>query len=317
MRRWIAVLALVAAAILAASVVTPAKAAETTSVRPGGLYTINVSVTKPTGSSFSTDWEIRAYFYSSTNCFNAGEWWQPSGSSDWIYSGWYQHRVRNQSWTTPDTKSFSITAQLVNYPRGAEGPAYPSAVGPTYSSAMTEMPTSGVIRLRTRMLIRNLSAPSFSGDSVTFKVGSTTYTYKFDQLGDDYQLKTPSGGSVGSGATLTQSSSGEWELKWDSTQDVLVDNNAPSTGTITMTSPIELGLAASAMDVTIFLGVGLVVVGVAAVFLFMKMRKRGGDVTGPEFAPPAPTGPPAPPPSSPPPPQPASEPAPPGFIFRP
>ncbi|MEW5995877.1 MAG: hypothetical protein AB1744_15985, partial [Candidatus Zixiibacteriota bacterium] len=274
MRQWKAVLALVAA-VLAASVVAPTNSQETTSVRPGGLYTINVSVTKPAGLSFSTDWEIRAYFYSSTNCFNTGEWWQPPGSSDYIYSGWYQHRVRNQSWSTPDTKSFSITAQLVNYPRGVEGPAYPSAAGPTYSGKMSEIPTSGVIRLRTRLLIRNLSAPTFSGDSVTFNVGSATYTYKFDQLGDDYQLKTPDGGNVGSGATLAQSSSGEWELKWDSTQDVLVDNSAPTTGTITMTSPIELGLAASGMDVTIFLGVGLVVVGVAVVFLFMKMRKKG------------------------------------------
>jgi len=270
---------------------------DVSSVRPGGLYSVSITVTKPAGMSLSSDWEIRAYYYNGgLSCYNTGDWWQPEGSTDYIYSGWYDHRVRNQAWTTPDEKAFTITTQLVNYPRGDEGPAFPAGMDNTYSGTMVEIPSpTGTAKLRTRLLFRNLAEPTFNGDQVTFKVGGITYTYAYEQVGSDYDLKTADGSAVGTGATLTLSSSDEWELKYDSTQDLIVDNSAAATGTITMSSPIVMGLASAGSDVTVFVGVGAVVVVVALVAIFMFKKKRSGGMAGSDIAPPPPSPPEAPP----------------------
>ena len=286
-----------------ASAVPVVAQGSTTIVAPGGVYTVEVTVQKPSGMSLSKDWEIRVYVFSDTNYYTTGSWWESGG--EWIYSGTYDHRIRNQPWTTPNEKTFPITIQLVNYPRGSEGPAYPPDLSENEAKSrgyymdeiLNENGSPKSVTLRTRLIFRNLSPPEFSGDKVKFKIADTTYEYKYrkDQY-NRYWLKTPDGGDVGSGAYLDQvSGTGEWRLNYRSNDvKLIVSENGPTTGTIVVPNPIVIGLEPAGAGLPIWVvGVGAGIIVVVLVFVFSKRKKE--EIRSIEMPPPPFQPPPAPP----------------------
>lgn len=293
----------VALALVAA---TPVNAEETTSIKPGGLYTVEVTVTKPSGMSLSSGWEIRFYIYSSTSCFNGGDWWDTSdtGAGPWLYTGYWDYRVRNQSWTTPDTKTWSTSIQVASpVDNWVNAPRYPADLTLDQAEAdnalmSDQFPTS--VTLRARLEFRNMS-PTFEGDQVTFKIAGTTYKYKCQQDSyGRYWLNNSDDTDVGSSGYFSQSEgTSEWTLNYPADATLLVDNvNAPATGTIVVSNPIVTGLASAGVDVILFAGIGGVVMVVAVVAIVMFRKKKGGEMGAPEMAPlppPPPEVPPAPP----------------------
>lgn len=291
----------VALALVAA---TPANAEETTSIKPGGLYTVQVTVTKPSGMSLSSDWEIRFYMYSgSSGCFNGGTWWEASPGT-WLYTGYWDYRVRNQNWTTPDTKTWSTSIPVASpIDNWSNAPRWPSDL--TEEEAIhdnarmsDQFPTS--VTLRARLEFRKMN-PMFDGDQVTFKIAGTTYKYKYQQ--DSYRrywLKNADDTDVGSSGYFSQSEgTSEWTLNYPADATLLVDNvNAPATGTIVVSNPITVGLASAGPDIILYAGIGGIVMAVAVVAIFMFRRKKGGEMAAPEMAPlppPPPEAPPTPP----------------------
>jgi hypothetical protein len=295
------VIALMAVA-LALVAATPANAQETTSVRPGGLYTVEVTVTKPSGMSLpSGSWEVRFYIYSGNSCFNGGEWtnFDESGGP-YLYTGYWDYRVWKEAWTTQDTQAWSTSIQVVNsdYSNGPRSsPDYLNGV-PGHENETMENLVYGSVTLRARLMFTDL-IPKFEGDQVTFKIAATSYTYKFqlDSYGR-YWLKNPDDTDVGSGAYFDMSEgTGEWRLNYRSDVTLLLsdDNSVPISGKIVVSSPILIGLASAGMDITLLAAVGGVVMVVAVVAIVMFRRKKGGELAAPDMAPPSPSAPEAPP----------------------
>lgn len=163
--------------------IPPPASADQFSVAPGGSYTVIVNIKKPaTLRLYEEKWEIRAYLYNSTSCYTTGAWWQPAGSSEWIYSGWYEHRFTGDYWVEQEeTRTFNIRISVVNYPRSDEDKA----------KGMDDIPVGSTATLRIRFLIADIQ-PTFSGDPgegsgmVSFTIGSVSYRYPYtvDQFGD-------------------------------------------------------------------------------------------------------------------------------------
>ncbi len=311
MRLWIgAILVLLLLTVVLTAPATPVKAQQEVRIAPGGNYTIYVKAKKPTYMSLSGDWEIRFYLYSGTNCYNRapsgtdGGWWQPSGSTTWLYTGYWDYRVRNQTWTSDEMTWFS-TIKVIDSDNTNDWSQYemryPQAIGDGYENKMNEIPVGETITLKARFLFRDLSPPTFDGEYATFKIGTNTYRYKYTKSYDDYDLD-----EIGGTLSISEGT-GEWRLSFDQIIPVIVDNTVSSTGTITITGTIDFsGLTPAGLSIPIELilaGGIILVVAIAAIFLVR--RRRGEELPPvPEFAPPPPPeAPPAPPEAPPAPPE--------------
>lgn len=251
----------------------PAAMAQQLSVKPGGTYVIYVKVHKPASLKLlEDDWEVRVYFYSGTDCYNTGYWWQ--SGSDWIYSGWYAHRYIGDDWAAgPEDRTFNITVNLVNNPRPQDD----------IDHGMGNMPVPGYVSIRARLVIQDIKAELTSiGDSetgyATFTIGGMSYKYQYieDQYGDinisgeDFE------------ARIDQDFAGEYRLIIDQTTSVSVSDDASSTGVYTMPLAINLNLTSTthlepsielSLELKIVIGV-VVTVAVAAAVAYLALRGR-------------------------------------------
>ncbi|MDI6883948.1 MAG: hypothetical protein QMD00_02240 [Hadesarchaea archaeon] len=251
----------------------PAATAQQLTIKPGGSYIIRVQVHKPSYVKLPEDaWEVRVYFFVRTNCYNTGSWWQ--SGSEWIYSGWYNHRIRGEDWSGgPEDKTFNITVNVVDNPRPQED----------INRGMNNIPVPGTVSLRARFLIKDINA-KFSGPEeagsgyVTFTVGGTLYQYRY--VKDEYGNITITG--EGFEAKIDQDFERKWRLMIDQTLSVTVSNDAPSTDLYSMPSPINVNLLTAAqsepaielpLEFKIMIGV-VVVMAVVAAAAYIALRKR-------------------------------------------
>jgi len=212
--------------------------ADTFEIKEGGSYLVLVDITKPLNMRlYEGTWEIRAYFYDGTNCFTVGDWWQPSGSTDWIYSGWYDHKIIGDDWgPESSTRTFQIPVTIVSHPRPAEDKSH----------GMQDFMYGQSATLRLRLLIQDVK-PTFSGStsegsgSVSFTVGGVSYryTYQVDQYGDI----NLSGQDLVNAKLDYDTSSGEYRLVIDH-DDVgaTFDEQAQSTDTFIISTPLYVNL---------------------------------------------------------------------------
>lgn len=249
-------------------------AAQQNSIRPGGSYTVTVQVHKPAGVRLVEDgWEVRAYFYSGTSCFNTGTWWQ--SGSEWIYSGWYDHRYKGDSWTgEPEDRTINIFTQVVPYPRPQDDKTH----------GMADISVGSSVMLRTRLLIKDINA-EFVGEetgTVTFTIGGVQYRYQYQT--DEWGNITISGEGFQASIKEQSYKPGTYDLRIDQDMSVSVSNDAPSSGTIIVQSPINLNLAllsppesgfALPFGLKVIIAV-IVVMGVvgAAAYLVLKGREK-------------------------------------------
>jgi len=300
MKRWgylIPILALVVIAVVFATATAPIQAQEeneVTSIRPGGYYHVHFTVKKPAGMMLGADWEVRVYFYTGLNCYNTSTssatpgdgWWQPEGSTDWLYTGYWDWRSATYkvSWTSPDEKEWVQGVQIIHYPaeNGRQERRYPAPVGENYPGKMNEIPVGSDISLRARLVLRRLANVSFdnANSMVTYKYGGKTYSYPYtvDQYGD----VTVSIGEVS--ASLSQSEgTGEWTLRFDQNMGVHVDNNAPETGKITILGTIDFSMM-TPIGTTFPLWIiiaAIVVVIVVVVLVALAVKFRGAPKVSP------------------------------------
>ena len=232
-----------------ATVPVDAQENEVTAIRPGGTYHVYFTVKKPAGMSLTENWEVRVYFYNGANCYNTAPsgdddgWWNPSGNI-WLYTGFWDHRTatRNVSWISPDEKTWAQWVPIIHYPaeNGNHEARYPPYVGENFENKMDEIPVGGTVNVMARLVLRNLTSVTFNNvdNIVTFKYNGETYSYKFiseDIFPIEYRIVNF---EIGPNVTLRQSWDNEWMLSFDQTMTILVDNNAPATGKITIPSAI-------------------------------------------------------------------------------
>jgi len=184
MKRWAGIIPIIILAMALAMTIqaAPARAQEPapsftveitdypSTVQPGSSYNITVRVTRPDNMAlpaWSTGevppkWEIRIYFYDGLNCYSQGEWTQIGSST--LYTGWWDDRVQGDSWTASmsDTREFTITTQVVAYPRPAAD----------VQGGMTDIPVGGTIKLKARLRLRGMTV---SQDNTTFTYNGVTY----------------------------------------------------------------------------------------------------------------------------------------------
>jgi len=289
MKRWVYLISILALVAVVAAVAAPAEAQEqeVTSIKPGGTYHVYFTVKKPAGMSLTTNWEVRVYFYNGLNCFNTAPsgnddgWWQPEGSTDWLYTGYWDHRAstRNISWSSPDEKTWAQWVPIIHYPaeNGNHERRYPPTVGENYENKMSEIPIGQTISVRARLLLRNLANVTFdtANQIVTFKYGGKTYSYAYTPYYEDYDLPEL-------GASLSQSEgTGEWTLRFDQNSSVLVDENAPATGKITLPGTIDFSMMTPSGGTgiplwMIIVAIVVVLVVIVVAVLAVKMKGAGG-----------------------------------------
>jgi hypothetical protein len=294
MKRWaclISILALVAIVAAAAAAPAEAQEQEVTSIAPGGTYHVYFTVKKPAGMALTGNWEVRVYFYNGLNCFNTAPsgnddgWWQPEGSTEWLYTGYWDHRsaTRNVSWSSPDEKEWAQWVPIIHYPAlsGNHEARYPPTVGENYEGKMSEIPIGQTISLRARLLLRNLANVTFdtTNQIVTFKYGGKTYSCAYTPYYEDYDLPDL-------GATLAQSEgTGEWSLRFDQNSSVIVDENAPTTGRITIPGIIDFSMLSNYVVTGGFplwiIIAAIVVVIVVVVIGVLAVKVRGAPKVSP------------------------------------
>lgn len=264
---------LAAAVIVLLFLVTPLTAG-LYEIRPGGTYTITLTVKKPSYVRLTEgNWEVRVYFYKGNDCYNTGTWWQSGG--DWIYSGWYAHRFTGDDWTdTSEERLINIPATIVSYPRPTVDVGH----------GMREIPVGTAVTMRIRLLIKNIN-PIFSGDVdaesgfVSFTIGNTYFQYSYtqDQYGD-YNLQ-----AEGFEASIDMDSTGEYRLLVDMNMSSPVSEQALPSDVFIIPEPLELALSSSSKPEPAFelpteiklIGGGMVLVVVVGVVMYMGLRKRG------------------------------------------
>lgn len=222
---------LVGLAIFLIALLQPPVGAQFDRIKPGGTYTINITVNKSTFVNLGADtWEIRAYFYSGDSCFNTGSWSEYGGA--WIYSGWWVHRVQPDTWgATPETKTFSIQVAVVSRPRSAED----------IQRGMTEIPIGEYVTLRVRLLIKEIKH-EVRGNYVWFKIGGVEYLYLFEDIGyNRLKLKTEEFDAY--------VDKDDDRLVFNRDHSILVDNAALPSGTITVLSPISVALRSAGGEI--------------------------------------------------------------------
>ncbi len=214
----------------------PAATAQQILVKPGGTYTIRVPIHKLSSVRLPEDgWEVRVYFYQGGNCYNTGNWWQ--SGSEWIYSGWYQHRYIGDAWSgESEDKTISIQVNIVNNPRPQDD----------IDHGMNNIPVPGDVQLRARLLIQDIKAelaPIGEGEAgnVTFTISGLSYRYQYTV--DEYGNINIAG--EGFEARIDQDFEGKYRLMIDQTISVSVSDSAPSVDVYTMFSPINVNLVSS------------------------------------------------------------------------
>ena len=291
MKRWaylIPILALVAivAVVVVAAAPAEAQEQEVTSIKPGGTYHVYFTVKKPAGMALTGNWEVRVYFYNGLNCFNTAPsgnddgWWNPGNV--WLYTGYWDHRAstRNISWSSPDEKEWAQWVPIIHYPaeNGNHERRYPPTVGESYENKMGEIPVGQTVSIRARLELRNLANVSLdtANSIVTYKYGGKTYSYA-------YTLSTYGDVRLDDiGATLAQSEgTGEWTLRFDQNSSVLVDNNAPATGKITIPGTIDFSMMTPSGGAgiplwMIIVAIVVVLVVIVVAVVVVKMKGAGG-----------------------------------------
>lgn len=234
----------------------------TNQIKAGGTYTVHVTLRKPSGMSLDKGtWEVRAYFYSGTNCFNVGEWWQPTGSTEYLYTGWWTPRYPpngakySEAWVTPDEKSVpGLVIQVLSE----------NVRQDNYSM---RPPTEGEsITLRVRLRLKNMTFER-KDNYVEFKMGGKTYRPEIERLvGNTAYLK--------GGGKLDVTTN---ELDIDVDTPVVASANAPATGSFSVTLEIPNWPTVAAAPVStlpIVVGVAVVIICVAAAAAVMLKRKK-------------------------------------------
>ncbi len=138
---------------------------------------------------------------------------------------------------------------------------------------MSEIPIGQTVSIRARLELRKLANVTFdeANSTVTFKYGSKTYRYA-------YTLSTYGDVNLDDiGANLSQSEgTGEWSLRFDQNSSVMVDNNAPETGKITIPGTIDISVLTPASTEfplwVIIVAIVVVLVVIVAAVLVVKMR---------------------------------------------
>jgi hypothetical protein len=291
MKRWTYLIPILALVAIVATAAAPVEAQENevTSIRPGGTYHIYVTAKKPSDMTLTTNWEIRFYLYNGLNCFTTGTsgdeggWWNPSGDT-WLYTGYWDHRVRNQSWGSTDERTWATYVPVIHSP-ASTNPAdkemrYPAPVGESYENKMGEIPVGSTIELRARFELRNLQnvTKDEANSTVTFKYGGKTYS-------SPYTLSTYGDINLDVGGNISQSEgTGEWSYRFDLNTTVLVDNNAPPTGKITMPGVLDVSFLTPSGGAGIPLWMIIVAVVVVLVFIVVAVvavKMRGGATVSP------------------------------------
>jgi hypothetical protein len=182
MKRWAYLIPIFVSAVILAMIVqaVPVEAQEAppqftveivdypSTVQPGSSYNIRVRVTRPDNMALPTSdekWEVRIYFYDGLNCYNDGKWTTIGGST--LYDGWWNTRIWNEPWTAAmdDTREFTLTVKVVNYPRPSED----------IQRNMNEIPVGGSVKLKAKLRLRGMTVNpdnTFTYNGVTYRIGS-------------------------------------------------------------------------------------------------------------------------------------------------
>lgn len=231
----------------------------TDQIRAGGVYHVTVTLRKPSGMSLDKGtWEVRAYFYSGTNCFNVGEWWQPTGSTEYLYTGWWTPRYPfngakySEAWVSPDERSTTLSIQVLSE-------------NVRQDNYVMRPPMEGeTVTLRVRLRLKNMTFER-KDNYVEFKMGGKTYRPEIERLvGNTAYLK--------GGGKLDITSN---ELDIDVDTPVVASATAPATGSFSVTLNIPnwpTVAKAPVFTLPIIAGVVLIVIcaGVAAVLIKRK-----------------------------------------------
>jgi len=236
-------------------------AGATDQVRPGGTYTVSVTLRKPEGMTLDKGtWEVRAYFYSGTNCFNVGEWWQPEGSTDYLYTGWWTPRYPangakySEAWASPNEKTLpGLVVQILseNVSRGGNK-MRPPADGES-------------VTLRVRLRLKNIDFQK-KDNYVEFRMGGKTYRPRIERQ---------------SGSTIYLERGGKLDI---TTDELDVDYDVPfvasaaagATGSFSVTLDVPnwpTKAEAQLPVLTVAAGVAAVVVCAVAAAALVKRKK--------------------------------------------
>ncbi len=258
------------------SLAMPSVAADQYTIAPGGTYIVDFSVKKPAYVNLNEGkWQVRAYFFTGTNCYNDGSWWQAGG--DWIYSGWYEDRYIGEAWgASPEIKDLTISTKIVSYPR-------PTA---DIDHGMSQIPLGGTVKFRLRIIIELDREPIFSGGDetesgvVSFMIGGMTYQYQYkvDFYGDTELVADDL-----EPMKIDKSSAGVWQLVIDRTLSASTSESAPQSGLLIIPDPLEIKLSSSAspeqamelpMEVKIVSAITVALV-VAGLLAYIGLKKHG------------------------------------------
>jgi len=280
MKRPIAFL-VVALAFLALLNNIPSATAQQNQIRPGGTYTVNVTLHKPSDMVLDTGtWEVRAYFYSGTNCFNTQgsateDWWLPSGSTEYLYTGWWTPRYPaygakySDRWATPDEKQIpALTIQILSE----------NTTSDDGKSTMSPPENNSSITLRVRLRIKNITFTR-DGDYVRFTLGGKTYSPKItrEYMGTIY---LDGGGKL---------SIADQELDVDEDTVITATTGAPATGTFSVSVEIP-SWAVTGFEIPMLPVIGgVVVLLVVIAIVVVVLKKRGGAAEVPPPPPPPPS----------------------------
>lgn len=237
-------------------------------IRPGGTYTVNVTLHKPSDMVLDAGtWEVRAYFYSSTNCFNTqgrveDDWWQPTGATYYLYTGWWTPRYPaygakySDKWATPDEKVIpALTIQVLSE----------NTTSPDGQNTMRPPDNNSSITLRARLRIKNIKFTR-DGDYVRFTLGGKTYSPKISR---EYAgtIYLEGGGKL---------SIADQELDVDKDTPITATTDAPATGPFSVSVEIpSWPVAGFEIPVLPVVG-GVVVLLVVVIVVVVVLKKRGG-----------------------------------------
>ncbi|MEM2300293.1 MAG: hypothetical protein QXU01_00490 [Candidatus Hadarchaeales archaeon] len=233
----------------------------TDQIKAGGTYTVHVTLRKPPGMSLDKGtWEVRAYFYSGTNCFNVGEWWQPTGSTEYLYTGWWTPRYPpngakySEAWVSPDEKS--ITALVIQV----------LSENTQIDNYVMRPPVEGEsVTLRVRLRLKNMTFER-KDNYVEFKMGGKTYRPEVErQVGNTVYLK--------GGGKLDVTTN---ELDIDVDTPVVVSATAPATGSFSATVDIPdwpTVAAAPMSNLPIIAGAAVIIICIAVAAALLRKKK--------------------------------------------
>jgi len=257
-------------AIMATFLTIPPVTAQS-QIKPGGTYTVNVTLHKPSDMVLDAGtWEVRAYFYLSTNCFNEAEWWKPEGATYYLYTGWWTPRYPSYGakysdrWATPDEKAIPLVIKILEENTTSEG-----------QDTMRPPDNNSSITLRVRLRIKNIKFTR-DGDYVRFTLGGKTYSPKITR---EYEgtIYLDGGGKL---------SIADQELDVDKDTPITATTDAPATGTFSVSVEIPSWQVAG-FEIPVLPVVGSVVVLLVVVAVVVVVLKKRGGAEVPPLPPPS------------------------------